>query len=150
MRFPILTKIMAGSFLSLMIILCLSAPGSAGRISEYDGIPYWEYTYFQSRITYVSPLKDYIVTDKRKVFLVEAEHEGETLCTGIRNVAGEEIAFESLKAGQWVYVWGGVLIDHTIGARDIVVLPGKMLRTEMANYPVLLERKRFAYQKSLY
>jgi hypothetical protein len=146
MRFQNLKKIMAGSVISIISIIVLSGPAGAGKITDYDEIPYWEYTYFQSMITYVSPNLDYINTTKRKIRIVEVEHKGETLSTGIKDVHGDDIDFSALKAGKWIYVWGGVLGDHSIGARDVVVLPRELTNTEMADYPVLQSRKKFVYQ----
>jgi hypothetical protein len=146
MRFPSLRKIMAGSVISIISIIVLSGPANAGRITDYDEIPYWEYTYFQSMITYVSPNLDYINTTKRKIRIVEVEHKGKTLSTSMKDVHGDDIDITTLKAGKWIYVWGGVLGDHSIGAKDIIVLPGELTNTEMAEYPVLQMRKKFVYQ----
>ncbi len=131
-------------------IICITAMAHATRISDYDEIRHWEYTHFRSMITYVSPLHDYIVTTKRKVYLVETQHKGETLTTAIQDIDGTELGFETLKAGQWVFVWGGVLSDHSIGAKDIILLPGKLTNTEMAGHRVLLTRKKFVYAKTPY
>lgn len=137
---------MAVSVISIISIIVLSGPADAGRITDYDEIPYWEYTYFQSMITYVSPNHDYINTSKRKVRIVDVKHKGETLGTSIKDVHGDDIDFTMLKAGKWIYVWGGVLGDHSIGAKDVVVLPRELTNTEMAEYPVLQTRKKFVYQ----
>ncbi len=135
---------------SVLAVVLAAGVCSAERISDPDQIKYWEYTYFQSMITYVSPLHDYIVTTDRKILLVDAEHEGGTLATSIRDVHGNDSALGNLRAGSWVYVWGGVLADHSIGARDIVLLPGKLTDLEWDQYPVLKERKKFISGHAFY
>lgn len=135
---------------SVLAVVLAAGICRAERISDSGQIRHWEYTYFQSMITYVSPLHDYIVTTDRKIRLVDAEYEGGTLATSIRDVQGNDAAFDNLRAGSWVYVWGGVLADHSIGARDIVLLPGKLTGLEWDQYPVLKERKKFISGHAFY
>jgi len=131
-------------------MMCLSTMAPATRISDYDQIRHWEYTYFQSMITYVSPLNDYIITAKRKVHLVEVQHKGETLNTSIKDLHGTDLSPDTLKEGQWVYVWGGVLSDHSIGAKNIILLPGELTNTELAEHNIFQANKKFVYGPSPY
>lgn len=136
-------KTVLSSVLALAVALFAGGVCAEEKIDDSGPIRHWEYTYFQSMITYVSPLHDYILTSDRKVRLVEALYNGDILATSIRDVHGSEIAFDELQAGRWVYVWGGVLADHSIGARDIVLLPGRLTDREWEQYAVLKERRKF-------
>ena len=139
-----------GTVLLITGMICVSTLAPATKISDYDQIRHWEYTYFQSMITYVSPSNDYIITEKRKVLLVEVQHKGETLSTSIKDLHGTELSPDALKVGQWVYVWGGVLSDHSIGAKDIILVPYELKNTEMAEHKVFQAKKKFVYGPSPY
>lgn len=149
-------KSMGGRFMpkivccAVMAVVLAAGVCNAEKIDDCGEISHWEYTYFQSMITYVSPLKDYIVTTDRKVRLVEADCGGDSLTTSIKDIHGDDIGVDELRAGRWVYVWGGVLGDHSIGARDIVLLGGKLTGQDWPDYPALQERKKFIYGHGFY
>lgn len=150
MRHSTITNNIIRTVLLITGIVCMSTLAPATRISDYDQIRHWEYTYFQSMITYVSPSNDYIITEKRKVHFVEVQHKGETLSTSIKDLHGTELSPDALKVGQWVYVWGGVLSDHSIGAKDIILVPYELKNTEMAEHKVFQAKKKFVYGSSPY
>jgi len=138
-------KIVAGFIIVVATILTGSGLCTAERITDSSKIPYWEYTYFQSMVTQVSPEMDYIVTSKRKVYLVEADYKAKSLCTSIRDEKGEEIDLSRIKPGKWVFVWGAILGNHSIGAKDITLLPHKLTNRELDNLRTIKNRKKFVY-----
>lgn len=101
----IFNKIMTTAVFSMLVLMFYTDTCSADKISHY--IKKWEYTQFQGKITYVSPEKDYIIASERKIFLVDLIYGGRRYMTNIKDIDGNDIAFEMFEKGKWIAVRGG-------------------------------------------
>ena len=129
------------SIITLAAVLCLifSAGVSLGdkiRVPVHN----WKEVEFQGKISYISPVGDYIIASERKVFLVDMIYNHKHYETNVLEANGSVIKFEDLEKGMWVFVRGGILPDNTIGARTIYLLPDQLDEKKMKkDYPALKE-----------
>lgn len=122
----------------------------AEKISDYPLMMQWEYTMFIGNITDISPHKDYIVASGRKIYFVDTKQSGNIYRTRFRDPNGDEIGFEKIESGKWIFAWGGVLRDNSIGAKDIVLLPGKIKLKERNQFPALKDLQKWGGKKKHY
>jgi len=133
------------SIITLAAVVCMIF--SAGVcLGDKIRIPVsnWKEVEFQGRISYISPVGDYIIASERKVVLVDMRHKHKHYETNVLDAQGGVIRFKDLEKGMWVFVRGGMLPDKTIGARTIYLLPDQLDEKKMEKeYPALKELQKW-------
>jgi len=125
--------------LGLMMALSLPSIALAEKLTQlYKD---WTPIEYLGRVDRISPQGDTLFVGEKVVVLVDLAHNGKHYRTNIKDSDGDDITFDTIKVGSFVFIRGGVLPDKRVGARDIYLLPKQILYKEIKNYPALREIK---------
>lgn len=118
---------------TVLVVLCATASQAADKKirTERGG---WARVDLVGQVYGKGAQGDTLNVQEKTVMLVDVPTKRGRYVTSILNTDGAKITLDKITKGCWVYVRGGEFPDHRIGAKEIVLLPGKMTVEEARRY----------------